>query len=238
MERWRRGLEALEALVAISNDDPFTEAELDMALARLREQYGFTELRARLIEQEWDVYARMNPDNRNRPIRIRATQAQVERNVERVAACMGGQGGSLTGYCGCAAAEVVRPGVTGNPEFGSPTSRTRPLPGDCRIYQLVGSGGGGQHTIAIGRIEAAANEPSWFVADPSIEQFTSPGERGYTKSFADLVDNHPVLRQLRDEKVVFVTAAQVEEIKLAYLETLEPAVRAGARWERGQPQKI
>jgi hypothetical protein len=60
-QRWEQGMQALGELSRQSQDDPFTEAEINTALTRLRTQYGFTELGAIRAGDKWRVHARMNP---------------------------------------------------------------------------------------------------------------------------------------------------------------------------------
>ncbi|NEP35182.1 MAG: hypothetical protein F6K38_28270 [Moorea sp. SIO3B2] len=69
-QRWLQGMEALGALGRRSQSDPLNQAEIDAALANLRRQYGFTQLRAEQVGEDWRVYARMNPDNSNNPITV------------------------------------------------------------------------------------------------------------------------------------------------------------------------
>ncbi|NEO78185.1 MAG: DUF4157 domain-containing protein [Moorea sp. SIO4G3] len=69
-QRWLQGMEALGALARRSQSDPLNQAEIDAALANLRRQYGFTQLRAEQVGEDWRVYARMNPDNSNNPITV------------------------------------------------------------------------------------------------------------------------------------------------------------------------
>lgn len=74
-QRWLQGMEALGALARRSQSDPLNQAEIDAALANLRRQYGFTQLRAEQTGEDWLIYARMNPDNSNNPITVEGETA-------------------------------------------------------------------------------------------------------------------------------------------------------------------
>jgi hypothetical protein len=65
-ERWLEGLRALGELAQASEDDALTEAEIDEALAEIKEEYGFTELRAEPIGENWGVEAAINPRKRSK----------------------------------------------------------------------------------------------------------------------------------------------------------------------------
>ncbi len=62
MQRWGRGMQALGDLAERSKRDAFTEAEIEAALAGLRREHGFTQLRATRIGEDWRVHAAMNPE--------------------------------------------------------------------------------------------------------------------------------------------------------------------------------
>ncbi|WP_424098070.1 DUF4157 domain-containing protein [Moorena producens] len=85
-QRWLQGMEALGALARRSQSDPLNQAEIDAALANLRRQYGFTQLRAEQVGEDWRVYARMNPDNSNNPITVEGETSTVtgDENAEDI----------------------------------------------------------------------------------------------------------------------------------------------------------
>jgi hypothetical protein len=70
-QRWLSGARALGALSEHSRDDPFTQVEIETALRSIRTQYGFVDLRAEPIGDDWAVYGRMSPENRDHPAHVR-----------------------------------------------------------------------------------------------------------------------------------------------------------------------
>ncbi|MFO0952898.1 MAG: DUF4157 domain-containing protein [Isosphaeraceae bacterium] len=60
-QRWGAGMKALGDLAQQSQRDALTQAEVDTALASLRQQYGFSVLRARPEAETWVIHAEMNP---------------------------------------------------------------------------------------------------------------------------------------------------------------------------------
>jgi hypothetical protein len=54
-------MRALGELAEQSRRDPFTQVEIDESLVQLKNKYGFTELSANLVGENWQVRAAMNP---------------------------------------------------------------------------------------------------------------------------------------------------------------------------------
>ena len=69
-DRWLAGLQALTDLESRSRSDPFTAPQLEIELGQIKTHFGFQELRATRSGEDWVVFARMNPDNKDRPIPI------------------------------------------------------------------------------------------------------------------------------------------------------------------------
>lgn len=74
-QRWQQGMRALGRLAERSRQDPFTQAQIDAELAQLKNRYGFTELRATPVGEDWRVLARMNPDNASNPLIVEGEEA-------------------------------------------------------------------------------------------------------------------------------------------------------------------
>ena len=83
-------MQALNQVARRSQRNAFSQERIEGELARLRRQYRFRELRAERAGEDWRVYARMNPDNRDSPTLIEGvaeeeatiTDRQIEDIVE------------------------------------------------------------------------------------------------------------------------------------------------------------
>ena len=71
-QRWLAGLRALSALVQRSHQDKFDQAAITAALAQLRVDHGFQDLRAERVGAVWRIHARMNPDTEDNPPLVEA----------------------------------------------------------------------------------------------------------------------------------------------------------------------
>jgi hypothetical protein len=60
-ERWLAGIKAINELAEPSHTNPFDPVEINQALAGLKREYGFTELRAKPEGNHWLIHASMNP---------------------------------------------------------------------------------------------------------------------------------------------------------------------------------
>ncbi|MCA1991887.1 MAG: DUF4157 domain-containing protein, partial [Coleofasciculus sp. S288] len=79
MQRWGQGMQAVGELAQRSQRDPFTRAEIDAELERIKQQYGFNVLRAEPIGEDWGIVAEMNPTKRrNDPPKVEGESTQAE----------------------------------------------------------------------------------------------------------------------------------------------------------------
>ncbi len=78
-QRWLQGLRAVGDLAERSQRDPYTETEIDAALAQLKTEHGFNTLRAEQVGEDWGVVAEMNPRKKKTdPPRIEAEEDSAE----------------------------------------------------------------------------------------------------------------------------------------------------------------
>jgi hypothetical protein len=78
-KRWADGMKALGELAKKSTSDPQDPAELGQALARIKKDHGFTELTPTLDGEVWDIHAAMNPDTKDKDVKIKAARRKRSR---------------------------------------------------------------------------------------------------------------------------------------------------------------
>jgi hypothetical protein len=77
--QWLAALEQIELLAAYSKRDPLTKNEIDLALAKLRRDFRFTELLATQRGSDWQITAEMNPIQKTS---VKREESEEEPEVE------------------------------------------------------------------------------------------------------------------------------------------------------------
>jgi hypothetical protein len=233
--RWQEGMRALNELATRSRRQALSQEEVTQALNRLRRQYRFAELRAERVREDWRIHARMNPTNRDQPIMVEGIddiREQLRLNIERVRQYLrhsSRMAAFCTGYCEWATDEVLVPGSAPEDQEGYPEvdpQHHRQIPGRCHAMSLESV-----HVVAFGILPVEEDNKKWyFIADPTMEQFTNTRSPRHVSSFAEAVDRDPVLTKLRDDGFIIDSSPNPPSEFHRIMAIYERRLRRGGRW--------